>query len=120
MGSESTTDPDARLWTKSRGSQAKLSYMGHVLMENRNGLLLQTFLTEANGRAERDAALLMAEAVPPGKRVTLGGDKNYDTREFVRELRGMNITPHVAQNTSNRRSAIDERTTRHAGYITLL
>jgi transposase len=113
---ESTTDPDARLWTKSRGSQAKLSYMGHVLMENRNGLLLQTFLTEANGRAERDAALLMAEAVPRGKRVTLGGDKNYDTREFVRELRGMNITPHVAQNTSNRRSAIDERTTRHAGY----
>jgi transposase len=113
---ESTTDPDARLWTKSRGSQAKLSYMGHVLMENRNGLLVQTFLTEANGRAERDAALLMAEALPAGKRVTLGGDKNYDTREFVRELRGMNITPHVAQNTTNRRSAVDERTTRHAGY----
>ena len=113
---ESTTDPDARLWTKSRGSQAKLSYMGHVLMENRNGLLVQTFLTEANGRAERDAALLMAEALPAGKRVTLGGDKNYDTREFVRELRGMNITPHVAQNTTNRRSAVDERTTRYAGY----
>jgi hypothetical protein len=90
--------------------------MGHVLMENRNGLLLQTFLSEANGRAERDAALLMAEAIPPGKRVTLGGDKNYDTREFVGELRGMNITPHVAQNTTNRRSAVDERTTRHAGY----
>jgi hypothetical protein len=104
------------LWTKSRGSEAKLSYMGHVMMENRNGLLVETFLTEANGRAERDAALLMAEAVPQGKRVTLGGDKNYDTREFVRELRGMNITPHVAQNTTNRRSAIDERTTRHAGY----
>jgi transposase len=113
---ESSTDPDARLWTKSRGSQAKLSYMGHVLMENRNGLLLQTFLTEANGRAERDAALLMAEALPPGKRVTMGGDKAYDTREFVGELRGMNITPHVAQNTTNRRSAVDERTTRHAGY----
>jgi hypothetical protein len=113
---ESTTDPDARLWTKSRGSEAKLSYMGHVMMENRNGLLVETFLTEANGRAERDAALLMAEAVPQGKRVTLGGDKNYDTREFVQELRGMNITPHVAQNTTNRRSAIDERTTRHAGY----
>src|SRR5271167_2282443 len=95
---------------------AKLSYMGHVMMENRNGLLVETFLTEANGRAERDAALLMAEAVPPGKRVTMGADKNYDTQEFVRELRGMNITPHVAQNTSNRRSAIDERTTRHAGY----
>jgi transposase len=113
---ESTTEPDARLWTKSRGSEAKLSYMGHVMMENRNGLLVETFLTEANGRAERDAALLMAEALPAGKRVRLGGDKNYDTREFVRELRGMNITPHVAQNTTNRRSAIDERTTRHAGY----
>jgi transposase len=113
---ESTTDPDARLWTKSRGSEAKLSYMGHVMMENRNGLLVEAFLTEANGRAERDAGLLMAEAVPRRKRVTLGGDKNYDTREFVRELRGMNITPHVAQNTTNRRSAIDERTTRHAGY----
>jgi transposase len=113
---ESTTDPDARLFTKSSGSAAKLSYMGHVLMENRNGLLVQTFLTEASGRAERDAAMLMAEAIPSGKRVTLGGDKNYDTREFVRELRGMNITPHVAQNTTKRRSAVDERTTRHAGY----
>ena len=113
---ESTSDPDARLFTKSRGSEAKLSYMGHVLLENRNGLLVQTFLTEASGRAERDAALLLAEAIPAGKRVTLGADKNYDTREFVRELRGMNITPHVAQNTTNRRSAVDERTTRHAGY----
>ena len=85
-------------------------------MENRNGLLVQTFLTEANGRAEREAAMLMAEAIPRGKRVTLGGDKNYDTQEFVRELRGRNITPHVAQNNNNRRSAVDERTTRHAGY----
>jgi hypothetical protein len=85
--------------------------MGHVLMGNRNGLLVQTFLTEASGRAERDAAMLMAEAIPPGKRVTLGGDKNYDKREFVRELRGMNITPHVPQNTTNRRSTVDERTT---------
>ena len=74
--------------------------MGHILTENRNGLLVQTFLTEATGRAEQDAALLMVEAIPPGKRVTLGGDKNYDTQEFVRELRGMNITPHVAQNTT--------------------
>jgi Transposase DDE domain len=113
---ESNTDPDARLWTKSRGSQAKLSYMGHVLMANRNGLLLQTFLTEANGRAERDAALLLAEALPSGNRVTMGGDKAYDTREFVGELRGMSITSHVAQNTTNRRSAVDGRATRHAGY----
>jgi hypothetical protein len=85
-------------------------------MENRNGLLVQTFLTEADGRAERDAAMLMAERIRGGKRVTLGGDKNYDTQEFVKELRGMNITPHVAQNNTNRRSAIDQRTTRHAGY----
>ena len=113
---ESTTDPDARLFKKSKGSEAKLGYLGHALMENRNGLLVQTFLTEANSRAERDAALLMAEAIPPGKRVTVGGDKNYDTQEFVRELRGMNITPHVAQNDTNRRSAVDERTTRRAGY----
>ena len=113
---ESTTDPDARLFRKSQGSEAKLSYLGHVLMENRNGLLVQTFLTEANGKAERDAAMLMAEAIPAGKRVTMGGDKNYDTQEFVGELRGMNITPHVAQNNTNRRSAVDERTTRHAGY----
>jgi len=113
---ESTTDSDARLFKKSKGSEAKLSYLGHVLMENRNGLLVQTFLTEANGRAERDAALLMVEALPGGKRVTLGGDKNYDTQEFVRELRGMNITPHVAQNDSNRSSAIDQRTARHTSY----
>ena len=112
----STTDPGARLFRKSKGSEAKLHYMGHVLMENRNGLLLQTFLTEATGRAERDAAMLMVEAIPSGKRVTLGGDKNYDTRELVRELRRMNITPHVAQNNTNRSSAIDQRTTRHAGY----
>src|SRR3981081_466678 len=112
----STTDPDARLFKKSKGSEAKLGYLGHVLMENRNGLLVQTFLTEANGRAERDAAMLMAEALPSGKSVTVGGDKNYDTRELVEELRGMNITPHVAQNNTNRSSAIDQRTTRHAGY----
>jgi len=113
---ESTTDPDARLFKKSKGSEAKLSYLGHVLMENRNGLLVQTFLTEANGRAERDAALLMAEVIPGGRRVTLGGDKNYDTQEFVRELRGMNITRHVAQNDSYRSSAIDQRTVRHSSY----
>ena len=85
-------------------------------MENRNGLLVQTMVTEANGTAERDAAMLMAERLPGVKRVTLGADKNYDTKEFVRELRGMNITPHVAQNNTNRASAIDQRTTQHAGY----
>ena len=84
--------------------------------ESKRAIAAETFLSEASGRAERDAALLMAEALPAGKRVTLGGDKNYDTQEFVRELRGMNITPHVAQNTTKRRSAVDERTVRHAGY----
>ena len=113
---ESATDPEARLFKKSKGSEAKLGYLGHVLMENRNGLLVQTFVTEANGRAEWEAAMLMAEAIPGGKRVTLGGDKNYDTQEFVGELRAMKITPHVAQNNISRRSAVDERTTRHAGY----
>jgi transposase len=113
---QSTTDPDARLYRKSKGSEAKLSYLGHVLMENRHGLLVQTLLTQANGRAERDAGLLMAEKIPGVKCVTLGSDKNYDTQEFVRELRHMWITPHVAQNSTNRASAIDQRTTRHAGY----
>ncbi len=113
---QSTTDPEARLYKKSKGSEAKLSYLGHALMENRNGLLVKTMVTEANGTAERDAALLMAEKIPGVKRVTLGGDKNYDTKDFVRELRGMNITPHVAQNNRNRASAIDERTTRHLSY----
>jgi len=113
---QSTTDPEARLYKKSKGSEAKLSYLGHALMENRNGLLVKTLVTEANGTAERDAALLMAEKIPGVKRVTLGGDKNYDTKDFVRELRGMNITPHVAQNNQKRASAIDERTTRHSGF----
>ena len=113
---ESTSDPDARLFKKSKGSEAKLSYLGHVLMENRHGLLVQTLLTQANGRAERDAGLLMAEKIPGVRRVTLGGDKNYDTQEWVGELRRMHITPHVAQNDTNRSSAIDERTTRHASY----
>jgi transposase len=113
---QSTTDPEARLYKKSKGSEAKLSYLGHGLMENRHGLLVGTLVTPAHGTAERDAALLLAEKIPGIKRVTLGGDKNYDTREFVRELRQMKITPHVAQNNTNRSSAIDGRTTRHAGY----
>src|SRR6204780_2323568 len=102
---ESTTDPEARLFKKSKGSEAKLNYMGNVPMENRNGLLVQTFLTEANGRAEREAAMLMAEGIPPGRRGRRGGEKNYDTQEFVGELRRMNITPRVAQNDPYRSSA---------------
>src|ERR1700747_211227 len=100
----STPAHDARLFKKSKGSEAKLSYLGHGLMENRNGLLVGTLVTPAHGTGERDAALLLAERIPEIKRVTLGGDKNYDTRDFVRELRQMNLTPHVAQNNTNRSS----------------
>ena len=113
---QSTTDPAARLYKKSQGSEAKLCYLGHVLMENRHGLLVDTRLTEANGTAERDAALEMAKEWARSKRRTLGGDKNYDTHDLVRELRELHVTPHVAQNTTNRSSAIDGRTTRHPGY----
>jgi transposase len=113
---QSTTDPDARLYRKSKGSEAKLSYLGHALMENRHGLLVDTMVTLADGTAERDAAVLMASQIAGVKQVTLGGDKNYDTQELVRGLREMKVTPHVAQNNTNRRSAIDKRTTEHAGY----
>ena len=113
---QSTTDPEARLYKKSEGSEAKLSYLGHALMENRHGLLVDTRLTPADGTAEREAALEMAKEVAGSKRVTLGGDKNYDTRGFVWALRQLRVTPHVAQNTTNRSSAIDGRTTHHPGY----
>jgi transposase len=112
----STTDPDAMLARKSRGTGAVLAYRGHLLTENRNGLVVSTLTTRAYGSAERDAALLMAESLPGIHRVTLGADKGYDARDFVAELRRMEITPHIAQNDTNRRSAVDERTTRHAGY----
>ncbi len=112
----STTDPDARLYKKSKGSEAKMSYLGHALMENRHGLLVDTMVTLADGTAERDAAVLMASQISGVKQVTLGGDKNYDTQELVRDLREMKVTPHVAQNNTNRRSAINGRTTQHAGY----
>src|SRR5258707_5938049 len=114
---ESTTDADARLARKSGGHEAKLAYCGNVLIENRNGLVVDTELLQANGTAERDAALLMAERIEGSQRVTVAADKGYDTQEFVREIRGMNVTPHVTQNDKRRGgSAIDERTTRHAGY----
>jgi len=112
----STTDPDALLARKGKGKEAKLSYAGHVLMENRNGLAVDVMVTQATGTAERDAALLMAEAIPGDHLVTLGADKNYDTKDFVAEARKVGATPHVAQNDKGRRSAIDGRTTRHAGY----
>jgi len=113
---QSTTDPDARLYKKAKGQEAKLSYLGHVLMENRNGLAVDTRLTRATGTAEREAAGGMVAKQGGGKRVTLGGDKNYDTQDFVQELREQRLTPHVAQNNRHRSSAIDGRTTRHRGY----
>ncbi|RWO53167.1 IS5 family transposase [Mesorhizobium sp.] len=114
----STTDPDARLCKKGKGKEAKLCFMGHGLMENRHGLLVDACLTLANGHAERVAALHMIEPHadrPPA--ITLGADKAYDAEVFVNELRSMKVTPHVAQNTSGRRSAIDGRTTRHGGFV---
>jgi IS5 family transposase len=110
----STTDPDARLARKSRGHEAKLAYYGHVLMENRHGLAVDTCVTQAGGLAEREAAVAMAANLAPG--ATLAGDKGYDTAGFVAALRARGVTPHVAQNTTHRRSAIDARTTRHSGY----
>jgi transposase len=114
---ESTTDGDAKLARKGAGKEAKLSYSGNLLVENRNGLIVNAELLEANGRAERDAALLMLERLPGDQRLTVGGDKGFDTREFVAECRHLNVTPHVARNEKRPGgSAIDERTTRHAGY----
>ena len=113
---ESKTDPDARLYKKGKGKEAKLCYAGHVLMENRNGLAVDGEITKATGTAEREAALEMLEEVGGKKRATVGADKAYDTRDFVKRTREMNVTPHVTQNTKGRSSAIDERTTRHAGY----
>jgi transposase len=114
---ESTTDSDARLARKSGGHEAKLAYCGNVLIENRNGLVVDAELLQANGTAERDAALLMAERIEGSRRVTIAADKGYDTKEFVREMRGLNVTPQVAQNDQRPGgSAIDKRTVRHAGY----
>jgi transposase len=112
----STTDPQARLYRKGSGKEAKLCYLGHVLMENRNGLVVDARLTLATGTAEREAAVTMIGAREGRHRITLAGDKNYDTKGFVAEMRSLNVTPHVAQNTSGRSSAIDGRTTRHEGY----
>ena len=111
----STTDPDARLFRKSAGKEAKLAHMGHLMMENRNGLIVDARLTEANGTAERTTALdMIDDNARPGS--TVGGDKNYDTADFVAGCRERGCTPHVTQNDTNRCSAIDARTTRHPGY----
>ncbi len=112
----STTDPDARLARKAKGHEAKLAYQGHVLMENRHGLAVEGCVTRASGYGERAAALEMLGHVAVTHRVTVAADKGYDTRDCVEALRLLHVTPHVAQNISNRSSAIDRRTTRHAGY----
>jgi transposase len=115
---QSTTDPDARLYKKARGREARLGYLGHVLMEHRCGLVIDTMVTAATGHGERDAALIMAERIPGRHRLTLAGDKAYDTRIEIAEWRRMGITPHVAPHDGGGRwrSAIDGRTTRHPGY----
>jgi transposase len=113
---QSTTDSEARLCRKGKGKEAKMGYAGHLLMENRNGLAVSACVTAATGTAEREAALVFAEEISGSGRVTIAGDKNYDTHDFVKDLRALEVTPHVAQNNTNRRSAIDGRTTRHPGY----
>ena len=113
----STTDPDALLARKGHGKEAKLSYNGNLLVENRHSLIVNTEVFQANGTAERDAALVMLEQIPGAHRVTVGADKAYDTHGFVAECRNLQVTPHVAQNTKRAGgSAIDQRTTRHDGY----
>jgi hypothetical protein len=114
---ESKTDPDARLARKSGGHESKLAYCGNVMIENRNGLVVDTELMQPSGTAERDPAMLMAERMEGTERVTVAADKAYDTKEFVGVMREMKVTPHVAQNEKRPGgSAIDGRTTRHAGY----
>lgn len=110
---ESTSDPEARLYKKSTGAEAKLAFLGHVLMENRNGLVVKARLTEASGYAERDAALEMVADLPEGGRITLGADKGFDEVGFIDALRASGVTPHVSQKKT---SALDGRTTRHRGY----
>jgi transposase len=114
---ESKTDPEAQLARKSEGKESKLSYSGNLLVENRNGLIVKAEVFAANGTAERDAALVMLEQIPGANQVTVGGDKGFDTRDFVAECRHLGVTPHVAQNLGRRGgSAIDGRTTHHPGY----
>ncbi len=115
---QSTTDPESRLYRKSNAAPALPSYLGHVLSDNRHGLVVKVQASASDGTAERDvAAQMLADVAKPGKRVTVGADKAYDTQGFVRTCREINVTPHVAQNSNrNGGSAIDGRTTRHSGY----
>ena len=119
---QSTTDPEARLYKKGKGQPARLCYIGHALMENRNGLVVDGRITQASGTAEREAALVMLDARTSRRRITLGGDKAYDVRQFVEDLRERSVTPHIAidghlsKTGKPRVTAIDARTTRHPGY----
>jgi transposase len=115
---ESTTDPDARLYKKSYGKESHLAYLGHALVENRNGLIAAAMATQADGYAEREAALLMLQEKQKGntQRITVGADKAYDTKDFVTAARALNVTAHVTTNEKGRRSNLDRRTTRHPGY----
>lgn len=110
---QSTTDPESRLARRGRGKEAKLCFTGHVLMENRNGLVVDVSLTHATGKAERETALDMLEEVPGTHRITVGADKGYDTADFISSCREMKVTPHVACRKSTK---LDKRTTRHIGY----
>jgi len=116
---QSTTDPEARLYRKSKGQEAKLCFMGHVVMDNRHGLVVNADYTHADGYAERDTATTMLTATKGDRKsqITAGADKLYDTADFVKQMKALGITPHVAQNNVNRSSAIDARTTRHPGYL---
>ena len=114
----SKTDPDARLARKGKGREAKMSYQGNTLMDNRHGLVVETDVAIVTGTSEVDSALALMKRLPKRKRRrTVGADKGYDQARFVEEARAANFTPHVAQNTTNRRSAVDARTTRHSGYL---
>jgi transposase len=119
---ESTTDADARLYKKSYGKESKLSYLGHALVENRNGLIAAAMVTHADGYAERDAALLMLAEKQRGRtrRITVGADKAYDSKDFVSTVRELNVTPHITKNDKNRSSNMDRRTTRQPGYAVSL
>jgi transposase len=113
---QSTTDPEALLFKKGKGKEAKLSYAGHLLMENRNGLAVDVDVTQATGTAERDAAIKFAMNIDGNHRATMGGDKTYDTKDCVAQTRQANVTPHFAQNDTRKKSSIDKRTTGHVGY----
>jgi hypothetical protein len=113
----STTDREAKLYKKGKGKEAKLSYMGNVMTENRNGFVVEAELRQVSGTVERETAKDMIVRYSPGaRRITVGADKGFDTADFVADMRAFNVTPHVAQNTTNRLSAVDTRTTRHSGY----